>query len=64
MDNLEPGKYFISTQGFNPPDGMRFHEMVLATKADDPQSIFMIEITDNISLPYQLDMGDVAIILP
>lgn len=64
LEILEPGKYFISAQSFNPPDSMHFNAMLIASDASDPKSAILFEIPKNPSFPYRLDLGDVFVILP
>jgi hypothetical protein len=64
MESIEPGKYFISAQKFIPSNGMNFNAMVIGTDPNDPKSIIAIDIPDDITLPFHLELGDVAIILP
>jgi hypothetical protein len=64
VDRLEPGEYFIAAQKFNPRDWMRHNAMVLAKEAGDPKSVVMIEIGDDVALPFRFDMGEVVMILP
>jgi hypothetical protein len=64
VENLEAGKYFVTAQKFNPADMFNFHAMVLARVAGKPESIVIIEIPENVTLPFSFDMGEVVIILP
>jgi hypothetical protein len=64
IENIEPGKYFISAQKFNPPNGTRFNAMLIATDPTNPESVIAIDIPENITLPFHLDLGKVALILP
>jgi hypothetical protein len=64
LASLDPGIYFISAQRFTPPNGTQFNAMVIAGNPADPQSIITFEMPADAVLPYKLEMGPVAIVLP
>ena len=64
LDSLKPGKYFVAAQRFKPRDWTRMNAMVLAKEGGNPESVVIVEIPENVTLPFILDMGKVVIILP
>jgi hypothetical protein len=64
LDSLEPGKYFVAAQKFTPRNWTRMNAMVLAKEGGNPESVVIVELPENVTLPFIFDMGEVGIILP
>ena len=67
IESLDPGEYIIAVQHFCPSsDGgvrLNYKIMTLLREANDQYSE-VIEIPENISLPFAINMGEVVIRLP
>jgi hypothetical protein len=68
IDNLAPGSYFVVAQNFKTSSfsmgwGVE-NVMALARDGGNPESVIVLEIPDNPTLPFFLDMGEVVITLP
>lgn len=74
VDSLKPGRYFVTVQNFHSelpqevgtkkPAHATVNFMVLLREAGNPESTVVIEIPENVTLPFSFDMGEVAIQLP
>ena len=64
LDSLKPGKYFVTAQRFTPRNWTKMNAMVLAKEGGNAKSVVIVEIPENVPLPFYFDMGKVAIIIP
>ena len=68
IDNLAPGKYFIVAQDVLhaalPENWILSNVLALARESGNPESVMVVEIPEDIALPFIVDTGEVNIILP
>jgi hypothetical protein len=61
VESLEPGMYFIAVQKFV-TGGLSSEQIDMVLHEKDGYNI--VEISENVTLPFNIDMGEVTIQLP